>query len=123
MNKYLPVGIALLVGIALGFTFRSNKAQVPVAQAPVQQEVPAQHSMHAVMDGMTASLEGKTGDAFDQAFLDEMIVHHQGAIDMAEQVLATSTRPELRTLAEAIIAAQSTEIKMMQDWLSTWYTK
>jgi uncharacterized protein (DUF305 family) len=77
--------------------------------------------MHSMMDGMMATLEGKTGDEFDKAFLSEMIVHHQGAVDMAQAVLDTSKKPELIKLANEIISAQTKEIKMMQDWQKAWF--
>jgi uncharacterized protein (DUF305 family) len=77
-------------------------------------------SIEGMMAGMMAGLEGKTGLAFDQAFLAEMIIHHQGAVDMAKQVLATSKRPELIKLANEIIAAQTTEIDMMKKWQTEW---
>lgn len=67
------------------------------------------------------SLEGKTGDAFDQAFLKEMIVHHEGAVVMAQQVLATSKRPELIKLANDIISAQTKEIAQMKEWQKAWF--
>ena len=78
-------------------------------------------SMHSMMTSMTGSLAGKTGDAFDQAFIDEMIVHHQGAVVMAEMVLKSSQRPELQQLARDIIGAQTKEIQMMQDWKTAWF--
>ncbi len=77
--------------------------------------------MHSMMDGMTATLDGKTGDEFDKAFLSEMIVHHQGAVNMAQAVLDTSKKPELIKLANEIISAQTKEIKMMQDWQKAWF--
>ncbi len=79
-------------------------------------------SMDAMMRMMAGGLVGKTGDAFDKAFLSEMIPHHQGAVVMAEMVLKTSTRPELRKLAEDIIVAQNKEIMMMQAWKKDWFT-
>lgn len=77
--------------------------------------------MHSMMDGMMATLDGKTGDEFDKAFLSEMIVHHQGAVEMAQAVLDTSKKPELIKLANEIITAQTKEIKMMQDWQKAWF--
>lgn len=64
---------------------------------------------------------GETNAPFDAMFIDGMIEHHQGAIAMAEEVLATSERAELLTLANAIIAAQTTEIEQMQSWRTAWY--
>jgi uncharacterized protein (DUF305 family) len=50
-----------------------------------------------------------------------MISHHQGALAMAEMALEMSERAEIRTLAEAIIVAQTVEIEMMQGWLAEWF--
>jgi uncharacterized protein (DUF305 family) len=58
-----------------------------------------------------------TGDA-DVDFIRGMMPHHQGAVDMAKIVLEHGKDPEVRKLAEAIIAAQETEIKWMQGWLA-----
>lgn len=79
------------------------------------------HHMSGMMADMNEGLRGKTGDDFDRAFLGEMVVHHQGAIDMANLVLTTSKRPELLELARNIITAQSQEITMMNDWKKTWF--
>lgn len=79
------------------------------------------NDMASMMHDMNASLTGKTGDAFDKAFLSEMIVHHQGAVEMAQQVLTNSKRPELIQLANDIIKAQNGEIHMMQDWQKAWF--
>lgn len=80
-------------------------------------------SMHDEMAGMTASLEGKEGDVLDQAFLAEMIVHHEGAVAMAQTVLEKGKHPELKQFAQSIITAQTGEIAQMRAWQTAWYKK
>lgn len=53
----------------------------------------------------------------DADFVKGMIPHHAGAVDMAKVVLAFGKDPELKKLAESIIAAQESEIALMQRWL------
>ena len=72
------------------------------------------------MGEMNSLLQGKTGDEFDKAFLTEMIMHHQGAIDMANLAKTNAKHDEVKTLADNILAAQSKEIDMMQTWQSQW---
>ena len=53
----------------------------------------------------------------DAQFVSMMILHHQGAIDMAKVVLQFGKDAEIRKLAEAVVAAQESEITFMQNWL------
>jgi uncharacterized protein (DUF305 family) len=59
------------------------------------------------MDEMRAGLNGKSGDDFDKTFLSEMIIHHQGAIDMAKEAQARAKHDEIKKLAGEIITAQT----------------
>jgi uncharacterized protein (DUF305 family) len=72
------------------------------------------------MDAMTGNLKGKTGDDFDKACLSEMIVHHQGAIDMATLAKQNAKHEEIKKLADDIVAAQTKEISEMKQWQQQW---
>lgn len=52
----------------------------------------------------------------DRDFVDGMIPHHRGAIEMARVVLEHGRDQELKTLARAIIDAQEHEIAFLEDW-------
>ncbi len=58
---------------------------------------------------------------FDQAFIEEMIPHHQMAVMMSQHLLSNAVHPEMKQLAQAIIQAQTKEINEMQGWYQQWY--
>jgi len=64
---------------------------------------------------------GPADATYDLRFIDAMIMHHEGAIVMAEAALANSEREEIRQLATEIIAEQEREIAQMQEWRQAWY--
>lgn len=74
--------------------------------------------------GMSDSMMGMEGDMaaleaaqpFDREFIDMMIPHHQGAIQMARIELSDGQNTELKNLAQAIIDAQSREIEEMNAY-------
>lgn len=69
---------------------------------------------------VTTELSELTGDDFDKAFIDEMIVHHQGAIDMARLIPERAKHDELKELGQDIVTAQAKEIQQMRDWQKEW---
>jgi uncharacterized protein (DUF305 family) len=78
----------------------------------------AHAALVAGMDAMHRDMDaGSKAEDIDVAFACAMIPHHQGAIDMAKAVLAHGDDPWIRSLAEAIIAAQEKEIADMRGWL------
>lgn len=79
------------------------------------------HGMSNSMDSMTSGLKNKKGSDFDKAFISEMIVHHQGAIDMANLANENAEHQEIKDLAKAIIQAQTVEINQMKAWQTNWF--
>ncbi len=76
--------------------------------------------MMASMDEMTALLEGKQGDEFDKVFIEQMILHHQSAIDMAAPGETNAYRKEIKDLTRQIVSAQTKEIAQMKSWQREW---
>ncbi len=76
------------------------------------------HHMAGMMsdDDMT-KLETAGGAEFDRLWLDMMVKHHEGAIEMARTELKDGNDPDTKTLAQAIIDGQQREITEMKDLL------
>lgn len=97
--------------------------------APTQ--MPGMSGDHSGMDmgGMTgagmmsdedmAALADASGADFDRRWLQMMIAHHEGAIDMAEQVQSTTSDPKVQELAQAVIDGQTAEIDRMTGLLAS----
>jgi uncharacterized protein (DUF305 family) len=78
--------------------------------------------MGHMMDGMLSDeemseLAAAKGNDFDRLFLEGMIKHHEGAIEMAEMVI-DSKNDEVAALANSIIEAQRAEIATMKELLT-----
>lgn len=59
-------------------------------------------------------------DATDTWFAQMMVVHHQGAVEMAELTLDRAATAQVRDLAQRIADAQGPEIALMTGWLQAW---
>ena len=75
------------------------------------------HSM--TMEGMLSvdelgALGQMSGEEFDQAWIQAMIAHHKGAIEMADTVKAEGESALVQELADAIIQAQTSEIDTLE---------
>ncbi|WP_040339476.1 DUF305 domain-containing protein [Candidatus Blastococcus massiliensis] len=74
------------------------------------------------MEGMSeedmTSLEAASGAEFDRMFLEMMIEHHRGAVDMAQTEIDDGTYPGAVQMAEDIVASQTAEIEEMETLLS-----
>jgi uncharacterized protein (DUF305 family) len=75
--------------------------------------------MRGSMMGMMKSMESMqmTGNA-DRDFASMMKIHHQGAIEMAQEELKNGKDAQMRALAKRVISAQQKEIKEIDGWLA-----
>jgi uncharacterized protein (DUF305 family) len=72
--------------------------------------------------GSMHDMHGMGSATTERSFIEEMIPHHQEAIDTAKQVIARGgTTPEIKKLAEGIVTAQEKEIADMKSWYQSWY--
>lgn len=79
---------------------------------------PATQAYRAANLAMHAAMDIEFSDNADIDFARGMIGHHQGAIDMARIVLEHGEDPQLRQLAEEVIAAQEAEIHFLRNWIA-----
>lgn len=124
-TAYIAIVVALILGLIVGYGIADKKSRYGSHRMPDGKMMMGDkhQSMESMMADMNKELMGKTGRAFDQAFLKEMIVHHQGAVEMARMALVNAEKQELKDLAQAIITAQEKEIAMMQEWQKAWATQ
>jgi uncharacterized protein (DUF305 family) len=129
MNKEIMVGLAGLTAgivitlIAQNLTPTENRKEYVAGSDSMHNQMMKDNSMSGSMNMMTASLKGKSGDEFDKAFLSDMIMHHQGAVDMANLALTNANHQEIKDLAKSIITSQTSEIEQMKQWEQNWFSK
>lgn len=132
----MTVSIRLFFGTLLVLALAACGA-IPDTTAPAGTNGTNQNAMAAMPtdmagmnnDAMPTSMAGMdhstmpTNSAvpYDAQFIDSMIMHHQGAVEMARQVQQEAQKPELKTLAQNIITAQQAEIEQLRQWRQAWY--
>ena len=96
-------------------------------EVPKDSEVMGRHGMGqstrmhmGMMGDETDMTRLEQAKEFDKAFIEEMIPHHQMAVMMATMLLQGTNRPEMKQLAQDIIAAQTKEINQMRQWYTDW---
>ena len=120
-TNYIVIVLVLIVGVLIGCMIGQSRGRDMNDMHKMNDgKMMMNHSMIGMMEDMNASLRGKTGVEFDKAFVDEMIVHHEGAVEMAKLVLTSTTRPELLKMAQEIIDVQTKEINQMKAWKVEW---
>jgi len=69
----------------------------------------------------TKSAPNAATQPYDLQFLDTMIAHHEGAIQMAKPAATKAGNADLKTLAAKIVADQEREISEMKKWREQWF--
>lgn len=107
---------SLTLAFALAACGGTEQSADSATTSPVSQQ---QTTPQASAPTGSAQAERNHNDA-DTTFAQAMIVHHEGAIEMANLAVRKAESQEVRDLAENIAAAQGPEIEMMTNWLESW---
>lgn len=108
-DKILLLALGLLIGVVGTLFFARN--------AITSNNVGVMQMMGMGKNTLNSSVINN----LDKHFIEQMIPHHEGAIEMAELAKDRSQRTEVLELSEAIIKSQAKEIAQMQSWYKEWY--
>lgn len=108
---------ALNLSMPLAAFAQTASMTTTLKSAPMM-EMHKSMDMRKSMDNMHEKMSAmKMSGNSDIDFAMMMVIHHQGAIDMAQAELDAGKDPELIKAAKKIIAAQKKEIAQFEDWL------
>ena len=116
-NKIFVAIIVVLAIIAAAVWYFGVFSIKPEKVAIVQQTTSTKKPAVKEPESKFATLKG---DAFDEAFIADMLAHHEGAVNMSEQAQAVTAHEEIRTLAGQITETQSLEMMQMREWQKAW---
>ena len=107
MNKLSMLHVTALATMILSSPVTANAEETASTKAYA-------FAMSTMMDGMMIDPTGKP----DLDFAKGMIPHHQGAIDMAKVEIEFGKDPDIKKMAEGVVAAQTDEIDLMTKWIA-----
>ena len=112
-RRAAPVVFAVAALSAVGAAVVHGQPAGP-QPAPASGEAAYLAENDAVMTRMMQGMAIKPSGDIDRDFVDMMVPHHQGAVDMAVAVLRYGHNPQIRRLAQEIIVDQQQEIAAMR---------
>lgn len=112
--------ISLIAGSAITGVVWVNHTDTPINAIAANRPILAQAQNSPHLSPQRTGM-GMNQQQVDQHFIQMMIPHHQGAVDMANLALRKAKYPELKKLAQAIKTSQTQEIQEMKDWYKKWY--
>lgn len=102
----IVIGIVVLIGALIGYGLFSGT----IVWQP------------AASDTNEKSKHGETAKSLDEReFLEQMIPHHQEAIDSSRVYVEAGTNEELKQFASRVVEVQTTEVNQMKQWYGQWY--
>jgi uncharacterized protein (DUF305 family) len=115
--------IASVGGLMTGCASTASQNQAPKATTSNTNDKQMMNHGGGMMNHSMGMDLGPADANFDLRFIDAMIPHHQGAVEMAKEAQVKSKRPEIKKLADNIIKSQNQEITQMKQWRQAWYPK
>ncbi len=122
-TKILVAVLTLIIGLGIGYLIGTDKGERHMMSDGTMMHGSGNMNMKDMMHTMNKNIDNKSGDDFDQAFLREMIIHHEGAVEMAQKALENAKRQEIKDLSKNIIEAQNKEIQEMKNWQADWFNQ
>lgn len=118
-RTYIITGIITLLAIVGVGTYFMVRSAVPVNDMTGMDhsKTPMSSSSESATYKKYAALKG---EEFDKAYLADMVVHHEGAMNMAEMANAEAVHQEIKDLAASINATQGQEVAKMNEYQLKW---
>ncbi len=113
----------IMIGVAI---FQTTKPKENSNSSTISQSSSSTSKMDSMnMGGDSSSMMSNMSDSVkgDQSFIENMIPHHQEAVDSSNQILISTTDLELKAFVQNVISAQTKEINDMKSWYKNWFGK
>ncbi|MFB2980220.1 DUF305 domain-containing protein [Microseira sp. BLCC-F43] len=120
LNEVETLSKKVIIYTGMSLLTSSAITGVVLANGTQAQSANSRQNLHQQLAQVTPRPRGMMAQA-DRHFIEMMIPHHQGAIDMADLALRRAKHPEIRRLAQIIKRDQTREIQQMRTWYKAWY--